>query len=302
MQVNKFQSLIVRSRGKSAAPYLFLIPASLYFLVFWIGPFIFTIWISMTDWNILGDLSKINFNGFSNYVQLFTEDSIFLTAVKNTFIYAVINTPLVIILGLGLAFLLRSSFRGRTIVRTLAFLPYGTSLVALAIIWRSIYSPTASGVLNIVLSWFNIENQGWLSSATLALPSIMIMDVWKWTGYTMVIFLVALANIPSVYYDAAQVDGANNWLAFRHITLPLLRPTFLFTAVTGTIGAFQVFAQVYVMTQGGPANSTEVVVHYMYQVAFKWLRMGDAAAMAMVLLGFIMIFVLSEYRLLQERH
>ena len=130
----------------------------------------------------------------------------------------------------------------------------------------------------------------------------MAMDVWKWTGYTMVIFLVALANIPSVYYDAAQVDGANNWLAFRHITLPLLRPTFLFTAVTGTIGAFQVFAQVYVMTQGGPANSTEVVVHYMYQVAFKWLRMGDAAAMAMVLLGFIMIFVLSEYRLLQEKN
>lgn len=292
---------IFRSRRKTAAPYLFLLPAAIYFLVFWVVPFIFTVAISMTDWNILGDLSKLEFQGLNNYIELFTEDTIFLTAVKNTFIYAGINTPLVIVLGLGLALLLRSRFFGRTIVRTLAFLPYGTSLVALAIIWRFIYSPKPSGVLNSVLMWFGIENQGWLSSAQMALPSIMAMDIWKWTGYTMVIFLVALSNIPRVYYDAAAVDGANPWNQFRYITLPLLRPALLFTFVTGTIGAFQVFAQVYVMTQGGPANSTEVVVHYMYRVAFKWLRMGDAAAMSIMLLALILVFVLLEYRLLETR-
>lgn len=129
----------------------------------------------------------------------------------------------------------------------------------------------------------------------------MAMDAWKWIGYTMVIFLVALSNIPTMYFEAAQVDGASVWQSFVHITLPLLRPTFLFLAVTGTIGAFQVFGQVYIMTQGGPANSTEVVVYYMYQMAFKWMRMADAAAMAMVLLALILILVLGEMRFLQER-
>ena len=283
------------------APYLFLLPATIYFLVFWIGPFLFTIGISMTDWTILGELSKVNFSGVSNFTSLFANDPIFLTAVRNTFTYAVVNTPLVLVLGMGLALLLMSSFIGKTILRTAAFLPYGTSVVALAIIWRFIYSPTPSGVLNSILSWVGIPNQGWLSSSTLALPSIMLMDVWKWTGYTMVIFVVGMSNIPTMYYEAAQVDGANSWDCFWQITIPLLRPTFLFSIVTGTIGAFQVFAQVYVMTRGGPANATEVVVHYMYLVAFKWLHMGSASAMAIVLLAFIMIIVLIENKLLQEK-
>jgi multiple sugar transport system permease protein len=255
----------------------------------------------MTNWDILGNFSDTDFQGLKNYSHLIFVDSIFLTAVRNTFTYVVVNVPIVMVFGLGLALLLQLQFSGQTVFRTLAFLPYGTSVVALAIIWRFIYSPTDSGVLNSVLSWVGLPSQGWLSSATLALPSIMAMDVWKWTGYTMIIFLVALANIPASYYEAAKVDGANWWDSFRFITLPLLRPTFLFAVVTGTIGAFQVFAQVYVMTQGGPAHATEMVVHYMYRVAFKWLRMGDAAAMAMVLLALILILVLVEIKLLQER-
>jgi ABC-type sugar transport system permease subunit len=140
-----------------------------------------------------------------------------------------------------------------------------------------------------------------LSDANLALPSIMIMDIWKWVGSNMVIFLVALFNIPNVYYEAAKVDGANSYQCFRHVTLPLLRPTFLFMAVTGTIGAFQVFAQVFIMTEGGPAHGSEVVVHYMYNVAFEWLRMGDASAMAIILLLLILVFVVAEMWVLRVR-
>lgn len=288
-------------RTTAAAPYLFLLPAMLYFLIFWVGPFLFTIWISMTDWDILGNIADVQFRGLRNYTDLVTNDSIFLTAVRNTFTYVVVNVPLVLVLGLGLALLLERQFAGRSVVRTIAFLPYGTSVVALAIIWKFIYSPTDSGVLNSVLLKLGLPSQGWLSSANLALPAVMAMDIWKWTGYTMVIFLVALSNIPAMYYEAAEVDGASWWDRFRYITLPLLRPTFLFAVTTATIGAFQVFAQVYVMTQGGPANATEVVVHYMYRVAFKWLRMGDAAAMAIVLLGLILVLVMSEVKGLQER-
>ena len=289
------------SRRSAAAPYLFLLPTAVFFLAFWVFPFGFTIWVSLTDWNVLGDLTSTEFVGIGNYVDLVVKDAIFRTAVRNTFTYVLINVPLVMVLGLALALLLKQEIVGRTIFRTVAFLPYGTSVVALAIIWKFIYSPQDSGVLNNLLLNLGFSSQGWLSSAKLALPSIMAMDVWKWTGYSMVIFLVALFNIPTVYYEAAKVDGANSWNCFWHVTFPLLRPTFLFSIVTATIGAFQVFAQVYVMTQGGPANASEVVVHYMYLVAFKWLRMGDAAAMALVLLGLILAFVLVETRLLRER-
>lgn len=303
MQASNVASIRVKGsrRRTPAAPYLFILPSALFFLVFWIAPFLFTVWISTTDWNALGSLREVTFQGLGNYANLFTNDPIFLTAVRNTFVFVLVNVPVVMGLGLALALLLRRPFRGRAAVRTIAFLPYGTSIVALAIIWRFIYSPTPSGVLNTALSWVGIPNQAWLSSATLALPSIMAMDVWKWTGYTMVIFLVALSNIPAMYFEAAQVDGANAWKSFIHITLPMLRPTFLFVIVTGTIGAFQVFGQVYIMTQGGPANATEVVVYYMYQMAFKWMRMADAAAMAMVLLVLILVLVLGEMRILQER-
>jgi len=290
-----------RGGRPTAAPYLFLLPTTAYFAIFWILPFIFTIWVSLTNWNILGNLSQARFQGLENYAALLTTDPIFRIAVKNTFFYVVVNVPVVMALALGLALLLNRPLPGRTLFRTIAFVPYGASVVALAIIWKIIYSPTPNGLLNSLLAYAGLPIQSWLNSSSLALPSIMIMDMWKWTGYSMVVFLVALSNIPQMYYDAARVDGANSRGTFRYITIPALRPVFLFSVVTSTIGAFQVFAQVYVMTSGGPANASEVVVHYMYMVAFKWLRMGDAAAMAMVLLGLILVLVMGEVRILGER-
>jgi ABC-type sugar transport system permease subunit len=273
----------------------------LFFAVFWVFPFLFSIFVSFTDWNILGSVTDAEFRGFGNYFDLLRQDLIFRIALRNTFTYVMINVPVVMILALGLALVLKQDLFGRGVFRTVAFIPRGASVVALALIWRFIYSPTESGVLNTLLIRLGLPIQGWLSDAKLALPSVMLMDMWYWVGSSMVIFLVALFNIPQVYYEAAKVDGANSWHCFRHVTLPLLRPTFLFAIVTGTIGAFQVFAQIYIMTEGGPANGSEVVVHYMYKVGFEWLRMGDASAMAIVLLGLIMVFVLVEMWVLRAR-
>jgi len=293
----------VRGRGgrrSKAAPYLFLLPALLFFSVFWVFPFLFSIWVSTTDWDILGNLSDLTYQGLENYGKVLN-DSIFRTAVRNTFTYVLMDVPALTVLGLGLALLLKQSMVGRGAFRTIAFLPHGTSAVALAIIWKIIYMPADSGVLNGMLLQLGLPTLGWLTDPSWALPSILIMTIWKWTGFTLVVFLVALFNIPSEYYEAARVDGANVWHTFRHITIPLLRPTFLFTTVTNTIGAFQIFTEVYLMTEGGPAKATEVVVHYMYTVAFEWLKMGKASAMAILLLALILAFVLVEMRLLRAR-
>ena len=224
---------------------------------------------------------------------------IFGLALRNTIIYTIGVVTGVTIISLAIALLVNSGIIFQPLFRTVYFLPAVSSIAIVAVIFKVLYNPTY-GLLNYLLSLVGIPMQLWLVSTKTALPAIMIMDVWKSAGYFMVIFLAGLQGIPKSLYDAAAVDGANRWKSFFYITLPLLSPTILFVVVVSTIGCFQVFDSVFIMTGGGPDNRTMVLGQLIYTYAFLYFHLGKASAMAFVLA--INIFVISyiQRRLLNK--
>lgn len=282
--------------GISAA-YFFLAPALGAIFVFFFLPVIAAFVMSFTDLDIyaLGDLSKTRFIELRNYLSLF-EDPLFWTALKNTFYFVVVAGPLSIAVSLGAAMLLNSKLvRFKSLFRLAYFIPVVTTLVAVAIVWRFIYHPRF-GILNYFLGFFGIDPIDWLGSPTWAMPAIILMAVWKNFGYNMIIFIAGLQNIPEYLYEAAVIEGANSFQKFRWITLPLLAPTTLFVSIITMIGFFQLFAEPYIMTQGGPLNSTLSIVQYMYQEGFRWWNMGYSAAIAFVLFFIIFIGTIIQFK------
>jgi multiple sugar transport system permease protein len=254
--------------------------------------------MSFTDFDIysLGNLNNARFVGLNNYKHLF-DDALFWTALKNTFYYVFAATPLSIAVSLFAAILLNSKLiKYKGIFRLSYFIPVITSLVAVAIVWRFIYHPRF-GILNYFLGFFGINPIDWLGNSKWAMPAIILMSIWKNFGYNMIIFIAGLQNIPEDLYEAAVIEGAGKWEQFRSITLPLLAPTTVFISLITMIGFFQLFAEPYVMTQGGPLNSTISIVHYMYQEGFRWWNMGYSAALAFVLFIIILIGTLIQFRL-----
>jgi multiple sugar transport system permease protein len=218
---------------------------------------------------------------------------VFYSSLRNTLQYALGTIPLGLALALALALLLNAGLKGMGIYRTTYYLPVVTSMVAVAMVWMWIYDPSY-GLLNYLLARLSsgrIAPQAWLADPGQAMAAIVAMSVWKGLGYNTVIYLAGLQGIPEHLYEAATIDGANAWQRFRRITWPLLKPTTAFILVVSVIGASQVFAQVYVMTNGGPNNATTTIVHQIFQNAFSYLKMGYASAMAFVL--FALIFLLS---------
>ncbi|MDP1994597.1 MAG: sugar ABC transporter permease [Ignavibacteria bacterium] len=268
----------------------FLGPAMLAIFVFFFIPVVAAFVISFTDFDIysLGDFSNARFIGLRNYTQLF-EDPLFWTALQNTFFFVILAGPLSVFVSLFAAMLLNAKlvkFKG--IFRLTYFMPVVTTLIAVAIVWRFIYHPRF-GLLNYLLGFFQINPVDWLGDPFWAMPAIVLMSVWKNFGYNMIIFIAGLNNIPSDLYEAATIEGASWWQQFRSITLPMLVPTTLFISVITMIGYFQLFAEPYIMTQGGPLNKTLSIVQYMYQEGFRWWNMGYSAAIAFVL--FFIIFL-----------
>jgi len=277
-------------KNKLTAAYFFLAPALSAIFVFFFIPVIAAFFISFTDFDIysLSNYSNARFVGLKNYISLI-EDPLFWQALKNTFFYVIIAGPLSIIVSLLAALLLNSKLvRFKSIFRLTYFLPVVTTLIAVSIIWRFIYHPKF-GILNYLLDLFGINSIDWLGDPNLALPAIILMSVWKNFGYNMIIFIAGLQNIPEYLYEAAELEGASYWQQLKSITIPMLAPTTLFISIITMIGFFQLFAEPYVMTQGGPINSTLSVVLYMYNEGFRWWNMGYSAAIAFVL--FIIIFV-----------
>ena len=282
----------------SSAAYLFLTPALSAIFVFFFIPVIAAFVMSFTDFDIysLGNLSNARFVGLNNYKHLF-EDTLFWNALKNTFYYVFAAAPVSIAVSLFAAILLNSKLiKYKGIFRLSYFIPVITSLVAVAIVWRFIYHPRF-GILNYFLGFFGISQIDWLGNPKWAMPAIMLMSVWKNFGYNMIIFIAGLQNIPEDLYEAAVIEGAGKWQQFKSITLPLLAPTTVFISLITMIGFFQLFAEPYVMTQGGPLNSTISIVHYMYQEGFRWWNMGYSAALAFVLFLIIMIGTLIQFKL-----
>jgi multiple sugar transport system permease protein len=284
------------------APWLFLAPGLLLIFVFFFVPVVAALLLSVTDFDLyaIGDLANARFVGVRNYAQLL-QTSLFWTALKNTFYFALIGGPLSVAASLGAALLLNAKLvRFKGFFRTVYFIPFVTTLVAVAIVWRYLYHPRY-GLLNYVLGLVGIPPIDWLGDPTWAMPAIILMAVWKNFGYNMLICIAGLQSIPEELYEAARLDGANPVRQFWHVTLPMLGPTLLFVGVITMIGYFQLFSEPYVMTQGGPLRATTSVVLYMYEEGFRWWRMGFAAAIAFVLFAVMLVATLVQVRLQRGR-
>lgn len=290
--------MIGYERRMALSGWAFLTPALLLITVFFFLPVIAALLLSFTDFDIyaLGNLNRLRFIGFNNYQQLL-QSPLFWTALANTFYFVMIGGPLSVAVSLSAALLVNSRLtRFPSLFRTLFFLPVVTTLVAVAVVWRYLYHPRY-GLINYGLSLLGVEPIDWLGDPHWAMPALILMAIWKNFGFNMIIFIAGMQNIPVTLYEAAQIDGAGAWRQFRYITLPLLGPTFLLVALMTIIGYFQVFAEPYVMTQGGPANSTVSIVLLMYEEGFRWWNMGYASAIAFMLFALILAATALQLRL-----
>lgn len=271
--------------------YLLIAPGIFGVLAFTLLPVLAALGISFTKWTLL---TPPEFVGLDNYRKLFT-DATAAQVMRNTIYFTTVSVPLGLMLSLGLAVALNQKIRGLAIFRTAYYLPVISASVAVSMVWMWILDGNY-GLLNSFLSILGISPVSWLSSRTWAMPSIIMVSVWKGLGFNMIIFLAALQDIPKELYDAAKIDGAKGRSLFQYITLPLITPAIFFTMVTGIIGSFQSFDLVYNMTEGGPARSTSVISYYIWQQAFDFLHMGYGAALAYVLFFAILIVTLFQWR------
>jgi len=278
--------------------YAFLLPALAILAVFHFFPIVFAFFVSLLRWSMIDPVRP--FVGVDNYRLLF-QDEKFLQAVANTTYFSVASVGVAIPLALFFAVLMNRQLVGMAWYRTAFFVPHVTSLAAAAMVWHWLYHPDQFGLLNYLIGKLGLPPQRWLLDPLQAMPAIIAVAVWSALGRDIVIFLAGLQNIPQEYYEAAQIDGANSWQLFRHITLPLLSPTTYFILLVSMIGAFKVFALPLFMTGGGPLNRTLTIVYSVYQQGFQYFRMGYAAAQAYVLFAIIFLVTMLQRRILAGR-
>ena len=268
----------------STAGWVFAGPALAVIAVFFALPVLAALALSLTDFDIyaLADGDNLRFVGFGNYLGLM-QNPLFWQALGNTFYFVLVGVPLSIALSLGAALLLHSRLGiFKPFFRTAYFAPVVTTVVAVAVVWRYLFH-TRYGLVNWALAGLGIEPVDWLGDPDWAMPTIILFAVWKNFGYNMIIFLAGLQAIPEDLYEAARIDGASRWRQFLHVTLPMLGPVMLMVAILTLSGYFQLFAEPYVMTQGGPLQSTVSVLYLMYEEGFKWWNLGNASAVAFTL-------------------
>ncbi len=274
------------SRREALAALGFLAPGLLAFVVFSLGPALFSLFVGFTTWN---GLNAPVWVGLQNYVEL-AGDPLFRTSVRNTAAFTALFVILVGITSTGLAVLLNRQAFGTSVVRFLWFLPIVTDMVSVSLVWSWIYH-FRFGVLNDLLGMVGIPPQAWLGDKNLALISLVILSVWRWTGYYAIIILAGLQGVPNDLYEAARIDGANRWQSFTRITLPLISPAIFFVVMISMMSSFQVFEQMWVMTRGGPEDATISIAMFLYIEGFQFLNMGYASGVAWVL--FLIIFALT---------
>jgi multiple sugar transport system permease protein len=285
-------------RREARAGWLFVAPALGLFGLFFVLPVLAGFLLSLTDFDLyaVGNPGLARFVGLHNYEAALRSPE-FWSAARNTLYFVLVGGPLSVAASLAAALLLNARLvRGRSFFRTVYFAPVVTTLVAVAVVWRYLYHPQY-GLVNAGLGVLGIGPVDWLGDPTWSMPAIVLLSVWKNFGYNMLIFLAGLQTIPEELYEAAAIDGAGSRHRFLHVTLPGLAPTFLFVAVTTLIAQFQLFAEPYVMTQGGPMGSTRSVVLLMYEEGFRWWRMGTSSAIAVLLLFMTLAGALVQLRL-----
>jgi multiple sugar transport system permease protein len=296
----KLRQVSTATREEHAA-WLFLSPGLALFFLFVLVPVVAAFYLSFCRYDIIHSPTWIGLRNYERIGQDLHGHGVFYLSLRNTAQYALGTIPIGMALALALALLLNAGLRGMAIYRTTYYLPVVTSLVAISLVWMWIYDPTY-GLLNFLLgklSGGRIAPQTWLANPGQAMAAIVLMSIWRGLGYNAIIYLAGLQGIPGHLYEAALIDGATPWQRFRAITWPLLKPTTAFIFIVSAIGASQVFAQVYVMTNGGPNNATTTIVHQIFQYAFSFMKMGYASAMAFVLFGLIFVMSLINLRLMR---
>ncbi|MHB0875506.1 MAG: carbohydrate ABC transporter permease [Anaerolineae bacterium] len=270
--------------------YIMASPWLVGFVLLTLGPIIASAYFSLTKYSVL---QPPEFVGLANYQRMFIEDYRFRTALVNTVYYTVFQVPLSIALSLTVAILLNQGMPGENIFRTIYYMPSVVSGVAVSMLWLWLLDPNL-GLVNVVLGWFGLKGPLWLQDPAWSKPALILMSLWG-IGPQMVIFLAGLQGVPQEMYEAAEVDGASWFRKIRNITVPLITPTIFFNLVMGMIGSFQVFTSAYIMTSGGPVNSTLFYVLYLYQNAFRFFEMGYASALAWVLFFIILAFTMVQF-------
>lgn len=284
-------------RRKYFIAFLFILPALINFTVFRYIPIIASIRSSLYKYSLLGGYG--DFIGLDHYQRMLS-DNVFWTSLWVTTQFVIYKVPLQVVLSLALAVLLQRETMGSGIVRSAILTPMVTSIIVVSIIWAMMYH-SEQGLLQSMLNAVGIPNQAFLSDPERALPAITFMMIWKDLGFSLLILLAGLKAIPDTYYEAALVDGANKWQAFRNVTIPLLRPVLMFVVVTQTVFSFQVFVPIYQMTKGGPQNATKAMVYYIYQQGFRFQDMGYASALSVVTLILLLIVSLVQMRWLRAQ-
>lgn len=277
------------------SPAALLLPWAVLYAAFFIYPFVYSFILGFLDYNPL-NTANTEWVGLDNVKRLFG-DKQFLQAMKNTLLFVLGTVPATTVLALGFAVALRGSFKGKDFIKAAIFLPSILSMVVIALLFKLLYAP--GGALNAVLAPLGLGGHGWLTDPNTALVAIMAMDVWAAVGYYALIFHAAFAGIPEELYEAAELEGAGTWAIFRYITLPMIRPVLAFVLVINMIRSFQVFIEVFVMTQGGPLGATNTLVLYLYETAFRRLDYGYASVIAyavFVLSGILSIVAIRKLR------
>lgn len=273
--------------------YLFVAPVVVLFFVFVVGPLIASFYWSFTEFN---GMQAPKWVGLDNYRNIFTNDPRFWKSIRNTIFYTVGVIPPGVALSLMLAIAVNQKIRFKNFFRVIYFIPSITSIIALSVIWKWLFAGEKYGLINYFLILIGLKPIDWLMSTVWTLPAIMIMSIWAGIGYNMMLFLAGLQTIPTTVYEAADIDGAGTWDKFRHITLPLLKPTMVFVVIMGFIVSFQVFERIYIMTEsefgiGGVLDSALTVVAYMYDIGFRRFQMGYASALGYIV--FVVIFLIT---------
>jgi multiple sugar transport system permease protein len=274
--------------------YAFILPNIIGMLCFTLFPIVISLIISFTNWDFTKGIGNWKFVGFKNYIDIWS-DGWFTMAMRNSLLYAFVTVPLCLSLSLVLAVIIDSACRAKTALRLAMFVPHISNVVAVSIVWVMMFSPW--GPFTRFIQLLGVRNPPqWLADYNWALPAVMLMAVWGGLGYNILIYTASIQGLPQELYEAADIDGASEIRKFFKLTIPLLSPTIFFLVITGFIGAFQVFGQVQVMTNGGPGNSTSVLVFYIYRSAFTFYKMGYGAAMSWVLFAILFIVTMIQWR------
>ena len=282
---------LTMSRREALFCYLFISPWVIGFIIFTLGPIIASLYFSFNDYAVVAPAEWV---GLKNFERLFTGDDLFWKSLWNTFYYVALGVPLRIVFAFALATLLNQQIRGRLFYRVAYYMPSIIPSVAGAVLWIILLNPRL-GLINLVLSLFGIDGPNWLGSPDWSKPALIMMSLWG-VGGTMILYLAGLQGIPESLYEAADIDGASRWKKFWNVTIPLMTPTILYNLILQIIGSFQVFSSAFIMTRGGPLNSTRFYMLHLYNYAFEYFKMGYASALAWVLFVIIMIFTLITLR------